>query len=126
MDASLVVLTSVATIFGLISTGTAVVAFTRASYAKATIEALRGDVQDRDRRIDFLEDENERKTSALKRQSGEIEVLRDLVTSRAELAEFIELAKGHEVKADARHYEQLSMDQQILTAIESLRETLES
>lgn len=101
------------------------VALARASYAKATIEALRGDIADRDRRIDFLEDENERKTAALTRQGTELEVLRDLVTNKKELSEFVELARAHETKADARHHEQIAMDEQILRSITELHQLLD-
>lgn len=119
MDA-LGVLGVISILFALIAAGTAVVAFTRASYAKATIDALRGDVDDRDKRIDFLEDENERKTAAMKRFSDENKFMKDLVTNRAELKEFVALAKEHEDKADTRHHEQIAMDEAILTAVNGL------
>lgn len=118
------VLGIISAIIALIAAGTAVVAFTRASYAKATIEALRGDVGDRDKRIEFLEDENDRTKAALKRMGDENTFMKDLVTNRAELKEFIAIAKEHEDKADERHHEQIAMDEQILITVQGLHDQI--
>lgn len=114
----------ISAVVALIAAGTAVVAFTRASYAKATIEALRGDVGDRDNRIDFLEEENTRTKAALKRMGDENSFLKDLVTNRAELKEFVELAKNHEDKADKRHNDALAVDEEILIILKNLKDQI--
>lgn len=122
---TLAIFGALSSLIAVIAAGTAIVAFTRASYAKATIEALRGDISDRDKRIEFLEDDNNRTKTALKRISEENQVLRDLVTNRAELAEYIAVAKDHETKAGSRHNDLLAVDEQILMGIEALRKLLE-
>lgn len=91
----------VGTVVGLIATSTAVVAFARASYAKATIAALRDDVGDRDKRITYLEAQDQRKTKALERQDGELQALRNTVSGQQAIRE-------HEERAQERHRAMLS------------------
>lgn len=101
--------------------GAVAVAIVRSSYAKTTIDALRGDVDDLLTRNTFLNEENDRKTAALERQGRELDILRDLVTGKAELAELIHHNKIHEDRAEQRHHDAIAMDEQILETLQEMR-----
>lgn len=104
-DALSVIVTVVALLAGLGSAA----AFLSAGRQGARLTALRGDVNDRDKRITFLEAENERHEETEKSQAevishlrAEVSVLRDLVTGAAgPTAALTEMVAAHHQAAMA-------------------------
>jgi hypothetical protein len=123
MNQTLAVISIVVGAFGLAAlVGTVLVAFTRASFAKATIEALRGDVEDRDKRIDFLEEENVRTKAALKRIGEENRVLKANIGNKEEIRQLLAQSDAHERAAELRHHDTVAMVEKALIAIEEHHE----
>lgn len=77
--------TLTATLFGLIVIVAAAVAVARANFAKAQIEALRGDRDDLIARVQMLEAENLRVSDALKSEQQARKVLERVVTGKEQL-----------------------------------------
>lgn len=84
MDVSKVV-SVLGVLFGILVAAAAAVAMARASFAKAQIEALRGDRDDLLKRVDLLEADNVRISEAHKQAEEKVRVLEKVVTGREQL-----------------------------------------
>lgn len=72
-------------VFGIIVLVAAAVAVARASFAKAQIESLRGDRDDLQKRVDFLEAENVRIDAALEAEKSKVKVLEGITVGKDHL-----------------------------------------
>lgn len=81
-------------LFGFVSFIAAAVAVARASYAKATVEALRGDRDDLQARVVILENENVRINTELETEKAKTKVLEGITVGKEQLARIEELLKA--------------------------------
>lgn len=105
---------SVATIlevvFGLIALVAAAVAVARASFAKAQIEALRGDRDDLQKRSEIQETEIQSLRTELETEKAKVKVLQDITIGKEHLITIEELIK----KLDKSTGEYLSEIEQLI------------
>lgn len=92
-------------LLGVIASSAAAVAVFRQRVADARIVALRGDVEDRDKRIEFLEDKEERHVAEAALIQAELKRLGDENSRLWDRTQAIEQLAAHELQATARHAE---------------------
>lgn len=86
-------------LFGLIAIVAAALAVARASYARQTVESLRGDVSDYEKRVTRLEREKEELKGSLAQEVAKREALENIVVGHEALAEVKEILLAHEERA---------------------------
>jgi chromosome segregation ATPase len=93
--------TAIGAVFALIAVLGAAFAVFRVSFTNGKINDLRGDIQDRNERIDFLEKEQtadkakiEKLEGLLKSEQQKVKILQDLVTGREQLENLTQLVKA--------------------------------
>ncbi len=100
-------LVGVTALLAFLGTGTVFVLSGRQKVRLGALEAsnadLRNDVGDRDRRIEFLEHENEAKTTEIAVLHSQVDALEKLKTGEAYFAAMSEQVTAHTTKALANH-----------------------
>lgn len=82
MNAASSWLGSVVAVMAILAGAGSALAYLRASASKSRVDALRGDIGDRDKRIEFLEDENKRLSEECRSLLQKVDVLQGLATGR--------------------------------------------
>lgn len=82
-------------LIGIVTALAAAAAIARGSFAKAQIEALRGDRDDLQRRVEFLEDEYDRTRKELQAEKEKVDVLTGVVTGEAQLQSILTFLDDH-------------------------------
>ena len=72
-------------VIGLVASVAAILAYAKANFAKAQIEALRGDRDDLQARVKILEEENPRTEASLRVEQSKVSALEKVVTGKEEL-----------------------------------------
>ncbi len=105
-------LVGVTAVLAFLGTGTVFVLSGRQKVRLAALEAsnadLRNDVTDRDRRIDFLEHENEAKTVEIAALHAQVDALEKLKTGEAYFAAMHDQVEAHTARVLANHEKILS------------------
>lgn len=117
-------------IIGLLLLVTSAVAILRANLAKTQVEALRGDRDDLQKRVDRLESENDDLTESnqvrdatISAQTQKIQILEKVVTGREQLNHLQKQLDSHDKRVDQRHVE---MHKMIDGVVEVCKAMLES
>lgn len=122
-----------AVVVGLVTLAAAVFAVFRASLAKAQIEALRGDRDDLQKRVDRLEDENtdleesnKIRDATINEQINKIHTLEKVVTGREQLNHLQKQLDAHDKRIDERHAGLSSKMDDVMKAVGALIESNET
>lgn len=107
LNSAVALLVGLLTIIMLVASGTALI---RASVAKGTVERLRGERDDLEKRVTRLEREHEADVheinalqAALRQERQQRQTLEDVVTGRKELEQLVALLVEHDKRVDANH-----------------------
>lgn len=114
-------LSIVVAIFAIITVVATALAFARANFAKAQIEALRGDVSDYEKRTRRLEDDKAELQQGLATEKAAREALEKVVTGRDLMEALLTTLNNHHEKSMTSLQALYQTLEQLLDAVETTR-----